>query len=82
MTKGAKTAAGAAVVVGLGLAGYLTYKHFSKGTAPAGLSSSGKASQPAGGNATGPASIAIAGIAALPGTINALDGVFNGGNNQ
>jgi hypothetical protein len=81
MTKGAKTLAGAAVVVGLGVAGWLTYKHFSKGTAPSNLAPSlnGSASKPAGTNATGPASIAVAGIAALPGTITALNNVFSSG---
>jgi hypothetical protein len=80
MSKGAKTAAGIAVVVGLGLAGWVTYKHFSKGTAPANLApSGGNASKPAGSNATGPASVAIAGIQTLPSLLGSLDNVFSSG---
>jgi hypothetical protein len=78
MTKGAKTAAAAAVVLGLGVAGWYTYKHFSKGTAPKGAPLSGGATKPAGPPATDAgASIAVAGLNALAPTLNAINGFIN-----
>jgi hypothetical protein len=75
MKKGAKTAAGIAVVVGLGVAGWLVYKHFSKG-APATGPSATNASKPAATNASGPADIGIAGIQVLPATVTAIGNLF------
>lgn len=77
MTKGAKTAAGIAVAVGLGVAGWFTYKHFAKGTAPKTGPSLAGASTTNATQTSNPAGIAIAGLNALPGTLNAINGLLN-----